>query len=965
MLHTYQLDIIIRGVDNASSPLSKVSGALSHIGRIASGVLIAGSIYRIIDGFKDLGSSAVEAYTSLEKTQVSLQNLMARELARGEVIETTSQYVRDLTSAEIDRINELNRTNALLAAEEVYLQDRYNAAVEKYGEASYQAMKLMYDLEDLRMEVGSNVAEMDDLLAKEGQLITVTHQNTINQKSLAEALELAAGPAAKLTRWVERLGIITPFSEEDITSSLRVAAAYGFLTTYAADAATEEERLQRAREDGVVTAQRLVSALTDVIAGSGLPPEYIKQITVALGQVQAKGKLAAQEIHQFVNAGIGLDVMADAMGMTVSEFKNVQEEGGILAEEFLPALINLFERDFQGAADRIMNTFGGTLMSLKSISRVIARTFLGPTFERATLPLREFFLWISEESTLASIAQAGESFADMLTRASTSAFNLVQEIQSAWQRAMDSESFTIALPLEITKIILPPNMAETAQQVQDAIFKDTVDLGFESGNLKAAEGALGGMLALFTAPKVITAISLVFTLLSKINWIAGLLMVVAGGLGAAWSGNWLGIRDLITTSWYDHIQPALQGFIASVQEKLPEALETAKQVWDTVFKPLWDDFVLFIEETVIPAVVKFIDQLSEDVPVAIDIAQSWIRNTLIPGFEDAKTSVSETYTATSDFLNNLAEGTGIVLNWVTSELVPLRQVATALGESFGGPIMTFFSWFVSDQAGIIQTRFESIGKTVNEVLAPGFESAKEIFRIFQPSLQAASDLWWDVRNALYDIGVTILTEYLIPYWGEMSDLFLNSLLPTLTTFRDLWLAILNALGRLATEVLQKYILPYLEDMASQLAEKLNPAIETLQGYWSAFYDILVLVGPILDGLIKGALQLFYNKLDDIAGVFTRIQDGMRWLTDKLNNWDPNLPGYGTHLPDMPVPDATAPPPSKSGSGGGKGVPPPGYGSAGTQVYDYSTTNNYTREAAVASAMAFKDKYTRISAGAEY
>lgn len=77
---TYTLSIIVEGKDHASGPLGGISSALSKIGQIAGGILVASGLSNIASGLMNIGKSAIGATANMQAMQVGIESLVAREL---------------------------------------------------------------------------------------------------------------------------------------------------------------------------------------------------------------------------------------------------------------------------------------------------------------------------------------------------------------------------------------------------------------------------------------------------------------------------------------------------------------------------------------------------------------------------------------------------------------------------------------------------------------------------------------------------------------------------------------------------------------------------------------------------------------------------------------------------------------------------------------------------------------------
>lgn len=128
-----------------------------------------------------------------------------------------------------------------------------------------------------------------------------------------------------------------------------------------------------------------LTAIGDAVAGLGGGPGTIDQITRALGQMQAKGKAASQEMMQLTEAGIpAWQMLADKIGVSVPEAMKLVESGAVSADTAIGALVSGMEAKFGGMMAKQSQTFSGMLSTLKDNATQAAATLTQPFFDLAT-----------------------------------------------------------------------------------------------------------------------------------------------------------------------------------------------------------------------------------------------------------------------------------------------------------------------------------------------------------------------------------------------------------------------------------------------------------------------------------------------------------------------------------------------------------------------------------------------------
>lgn len=141
----------------------------------------------------------------------------------------------------------------------------------------------------------------------------------------------------------------------------------------------------------------LMTSIGDAVAGLGGGAETINRVTIALGQVQARGKAAAQEMLQLTEAGIpAWQYLADSIGKSVPQAMKLVEKGAIDAETTIAAVTNGMNRDFGGLMQQQSKTFNGLISTLKDNARIFAGEVTKPLFDDLKDALVRFMAWFEQ-----------------------------------------------------------------------------------------------------------------------------------------------------------------------------------------------------------------------------------------------------------------------------------------------------------------------------------------------------------------------------------------------------------------------------------------------------------------------------------------------------------------------------------------------------------------------------------------
>lgn len=103
--------------------------------------------------------------------------------------------------------------------------------------------------------------------------------------------------------------------------------------------------------------------LGDASAVLGGGAETVEGLGRALGQMNAKGRVSAEEMQQLAERGVNAwQMLADGMGLPQAEVRKLSEEGKILAEDALPHIYEGMQKAFGGGTANLMQSTVGQAM---------------------------------------------------------------------------------------------------------------------------------------------------------------------------------------------------------------------------------------------------------------------------------------------------------------------------------------------------------------------------------------------------------------------------------------------------------------------------------------------------------------------------------------------------------------------------------------------------------------------------
>lgn len=631
-----------------SSPLSALSGQFVGLGQnvlkfgaIAGGAALVG-VGALTAGIVALGGTALGEFAKYERMSLSITNLVAREISQGQVVEQQKQGLATLTAtetAELEKLkggldNEINSRDVLSAR----IQEQKQRIIDltaQYGDqglvvikerAELQGMEL--DLADLNTEISTHQGRITELFGKEGQLITVMEKVRVGQMSMSDAMTQAGPRAQELLKWIQLLAIQSPFSQEGVANAFRTALAYGFTTEQA---------------------QRLTKAELDFASATGKGEEVTNQIALALGQMQAKGKVSGQEIIQLTNAGVGVNKILGDMGFTLDDVSN----GLVSADDFIEAVIKDMEV-FSGAGKEQSNTFAGLGASLGDLKDIGLREFFTGTFNAIQPYLAQFVGFLTKAALeTGSIRKLGNALGQYVAGALKNIGKFIATIKAGGLAVFSKYLGTEGIPLwyQLKELIGNISTALTglgqlftanlsgpmSDFTSNIIPMITQGLAFINDHFEEFKGALmgiGGILAVGVFAAIVAGI---LSLLTPIN------LIIAGAalLGAAWAGNWGDIQGKTFAVWAV-VQPVLSQIVTWLQTNIPIAIQTVSAFWTNTLLPAMVQIGAWITGTLIPTLMNVWNWLQTNIPLAIQTVSTFWTDTFLP-----------TLTAVSAFISGI------------------------------------------------------------------------------------------------------------------------------------------------------------------------------------------------------------------------------------------------------------------------------------------------------------------------
>lgn len=200
----------------------------------------------------------------------------------------------------------------------------------------------------------------------------------MEQSRVAFTNLLGSGQAAeRMLGRLYRIAATTPFEFPQLVQSTQLLLGFGM-----------------AAKDVVPT----MKAVGDAVAATGGGAEQIGRVSLALGQIQAKGKVSSEELLQLAEGGVpAFKILQTELGLTGRQLTQKLAGGAISADKGIAALVAGIEQRYRGMAAAQSKTFSGMLSTLKDNVRLAAGAIAKPLFDALEQDVLPVVMRISDE----------------------------------------------------------------------------------------------------------------------------------------------------------------------------------------------------------------------------------------------------------------------------------------------------------------------------------------------------------------------------------------------------------------------------------------------------------------------------------------------------------------------------------------------------------------------------------------
>jgi tape measure domain-containing protein len=473
----------------------------------------------------------------LNSTQIDAINKRIKEV-NPNILEKELQNVRiklqqlGLSSEEIDKVTEQIK-NAENETQELAKENaKTGSSFDKLGKIGKKSLKIVAGaIAGVSAAIGGAIGAT----AKFG----ISFNAAMEQSQMAwETLLGGAKEAKQMIQDLQKLGAKTPFEFEGLDQSAKLLKAMGFNA-----------------KDIIPT----LTTLGDAVSAVGGGQDMLEGVARAIGQMQTKGKVSAEEMMQLAEQGIpAWQLMAKNMGMSTQELMKMSSQGKIMAKDAIPALIKGLNEEFGGAMDKQSKTWSGMISTIKDNLKMLTGQLTQPLFDAAEKYLPKV---IDKINSLSDAFQQG-GFKGVLNELLPP--GLVDFIITSFETIKNiiSQVIPIAIQLAQTWIAnfqamwnaVGPIITFIGQQIM-SVFSMIFAWWQKNGsafleNVKIVFQGIWSVIQ-FIMPAILAIVSMVFqnikgVIQGALNVISGIFSIFAGLFTGNWKKMWDGIKQLFS-----------------------------------------------------------------------------------------------------------------------------------------------------------------------------------------------------------------------------------------------------------------------------------------------------------------------------------------------------------------------------------------------------------------------------------
>lgn len=764
-----------------------------------------------------------------------------------------------------------------------------SSAVREIGSSAQSAVKT--GVSPLTIALGTGLYDVSRKLAggltsMVGNVVQtgIQFNNLKQQADIAFTTMLGSGEkAAAFMKDLQKFAASTPFEFPDLIQASQRLMAMGF----------SAEKVKP-----------MLTAVGDAVAALGGGSEKIDRVTMALGQMQAKGKVSAEEMLQLTEAGIpAWELLANKIGVSIPEAQEKAKKGAIDTNTAITGIVDGLSERFGGMMDAQSKTWGGMVSTLSDSFTQLSGTVMQPFFDLGTQGLGNLLDILNSPMFL--------GWADALAAAITTYVMPALEQITAWIEWLGYGMTIGDNPVDALRIALI-NMVpdETTEKVMGVITKigelwqaisDGIhwlaDIVFDVGKA-AAEFVtwkdilvvLGGIIASTLIPMLAGIVSAIAPVVLGVS---GLVMAVAT-LRTAWENDLGGIRSFVGEFWdflvtnfagvaeqWRIFGGALIGNLNELATEILNFITGSGEDFDT-FKRVFD----MLEYSLRVTWNKIIEVIEENWPIWRGIfekyaqaAWTWIKDTALP--------------KVAEWLETLW---GSLRAWASDHLPAWANVLLDWGEKawkwIADAAPKALEWVRKTFDGVVGFIKGSVFSGWVQTLTGWYEQVRQWFEVrIPPVIEKVKGFMQGIVDFVRGSAFQEWGNRLRGWYESVKDWFQERIPPVLEQLRRTWEDWRDKITGFVKFVQDKFG-PFYEELKRNLipagkeilefVTKGKTEFESLGRAWETLKGILVTIWETIQNeVFDPIIDWFKTTLPDASAEFIKLFETMKETWDEL------------------------------------------------------------------------------------
>lgn len=159
----------------------------------------------------------------------------------------------------------------------------------------------------------------------------------------------------------------------------------------------------------------IMETLNDAANATGTTREEMDRIVLAMTQVVTQGKIMGQEIRQFANANIPIyQILREELNLAKEDLARIGDLN-IPGEVAVAAILRGFEKRYAGAAERIANTMGGMIDTIRDDALILGESLFEYPYKQLEKFVRKIRDFMEEARDIVHRGGIGALFESMFS----------------------------------------------------------------------------------------------------------------------------------------------------------------------------------------------------------------------------------------------------------------------------------------------------------------------------------------------------------------------------------------------------------------------------------------------------------------------------------------------------------------------------------------------------------------------